>query len=133
MVDVKNILMASCCVVLLSCDDPDFAGSDDGVNEAKRARIMERMDKDGDGVVSPDERAEAQRKRALQTQDGRIARLPERAGGTRLGQGDGPNLNDGLKKRVIHRFDADGDGVLNDAERAEARKAIQAKRSAQAD
>lgn len=54
------ICLGALCLSLFSCDDR--AGADSAAKEAKRARVLKRMDANDDGVVSPEEREQAQQK-----------------------------------------------------------------------
>lgn len=124
--NAKNILSASClCLVLSACDDPDLVDpmSDAGSGEGKRARILARIDKDGDGVISPEERASAQSSRPAGSAQARPAAQGH--------EGD-VALSPTQKKRLIQRFDADGDGTLNDEERAAVRRTMQKRRDSRA-
>lgn len=67
-----------------------------------------RFDKNGDGMLDPQERQQAMQ--AMQNAGGK--------GGLKGGPGA-----DQVKEAVLKRFDKDGDGKLNENERAEARKA----------
>jgi len=79
-----------------------------------RARMLERFDKNQDGRLDDTERAEAQkaaRERGIgmETEKSRpMARLPEGR----------------LREEALKRFDANGDGQLDESERAEMRKAL---------
>lgn len=103
-------------LLFVSCDDPDWG--DSPADGSKRALLLERMDANKDGVISPEEREAAKRKRASRTaMNANVER---------------PKLNQTQRNRITKRFDADGDGELSDEERAAVRKAMQKKRAAQA-
>ena len=70
-----------------------------------REEIIKKFDKDGDGKLSDEEKAELRKKMA------------ERSGGGRK-----------LPPFLMKKFDKDGDGKLNEEERAEARKTMEARR-----
>ena len=76
-----------------------------GEGRPSRQEVMKKFDKDGDGKLNEEEKAELRKKMA------------ERGAGRRI-----PPL-------VLEKFDKDGDGKLNEAERALARKAMEARRA----
>jgi Ca2+-binding EF-hand superfamily protein len=78
------------------------------------AEVLKRFDKDGDGKLNDAERAAA--KKAREERGGRPGRPGQPGGGG--GSGDGK-----LREEILKRFDKDGDGKLNDEERAAAKKA----------
>ncbi|MEK6257313.1 MAG: EF-hand domain-containing protein [Planctomycetota bacterium] len=77
------------------------------------AEILKRFDKDGDGKLNDAERDAA--KKAREERGGKPGQ-PGRPG--QPGGGDGK-----MREEVLKRFDKDGDGKLNDAEKAAAKKA----------
>jgi|ETNmetMinimDraft_25_1059894.scaffolds.fasta_scaffold08031_1 Ca2+-binding EF-hand superfamily protein len=102
------------------------ADGDGKLNEEERAAAREarkkhfeeealkRFDKDGDGELSEEERAAA-REAAKKRRGGREGEK----GGRRPSFDD---LPDKVKAKLIEKFDADGDGTLNDEEKAKARE-----------
>lgn len=80
-----------------------------GNEQALKAEMLKRFDKDGDGKLNDQEQAAA--KQAMQDRGGRPG-LP--------GAGDGK-----LREEAIKKFDKDGDGKLNEEERAAAKKAFE--------
>ncbi len=119
--NTKFILPLCClCLSLSSCDDSDLAGP------AMNPERLKQIDTDGDGVISPDERAEAKKmrgERSTPNSTGKTARPAARAANQRAAG------SEEQRNRVIKRFDADGDGVLNEDERAAAKAAIQERRA----
>ncbi len=108
----KLLLLLSLGWMMSSCDGPGMGDSD------RRERLIERFDRDGDGVLNEQERAKA-----------REAREQRARRNSSKGARAHPKLTDEQKARVLQRFDADGDGVLSDQERAEARRALQQRRA----
>ena len=86
---------------------PEKGGKKPGSGEGRPSRqeVMKKFDKDGDGKLNEEEKAELRKKMA------------ERGAGRRI-----PPL-------VLEKFDKDGDGKLNEDERATARKAMEARRA----
>ena len=86
---------------------PEKDGKKPGSFEGRPSReeIIKKFDKDGDGKLSDEEKAELRKKMA------------ERSGGGRK-----------LPPFLMKKFDNDGDGKLSDEEKAEARKAMEARR-----
>ncbi len=99
---------------LNSCDQAPPGSSE------KRERMLKRFDKDGDGVLNTAERAEARAAREMLQRRGSPPAHSDREQG----------LSDEQKKRVLQRFDSDGDGQLNAEEREQARQAIKKRRAA---
>ena len=82
------------------------------------AEVLKRFDKDGDGKLNDTERAAA--KKAMGERGGR----PGQPGGDGKPGGVGKPGGDGkMKDEILKRFDKDGDGKLNEAEREAAKKA----------
>ena len=77
------------------------------------AEILKRFDKDGDGKLNDAERDAA--KKAREERGGKPGQ-PGRPG--QPGGGDGK-----MREEVLKRFDKNGDGKLNDEEKAAAKKA----------
>jgi len=86
---------------------PEKDGKKPGSKEGRPSReeIIKKFDKDGDGKLNDEEKAELRKKMA------------ERSGGGRK-----------LPPFLMKKFDKDGDGKLSDEEKAEARKAMEARR-----
>ena len=86
---------------------PEKGGKKPGSGEGRPSRqeVMKKFDKDGDGKLNQEEKAELRKKMA------------ERGAGRRI-----PPL-------VLEKFDKDGDGKLSEDERATARKAMEARRA----
>ncbi len=91
---------------------------------AQRARLLERFDEDGDGQLNTAERAAAReaflrRARPEAAKNGKKATADERPGQARRGNGE-----------FLKRFDKNEDGRLDESERAAARAAFAARRTA---
>lgn len=116
--------------------------------EAMRQQILERFDLDGDGQLSETEREamRAARAKRIQEQGGEArGRRPGAQGQDGARGRRGAQQGEGAQKRprrergeqgqrpsreqMVKRFDTDGDGQLNEAERQAMRKAIQQRRA----
>ena len=86
---------------------PEKGGKKTGSGEGRPSReeVMKKFDKDGDGKLNEEEKAELRKKMA------------ERGAGRKA-----PPF-------IMEKFDKDGDGKLSEDERAEARKAMEARRA----
>jgi len=84
----------------------DLPAGSDGTKPRSRDAMIKRFDKNGDGKLDDEEKAEAQK--ALKA---------------RKGEAKPSKLTEAMKK-----FDADGDGKLSDEEKAEAKKELAEKR-----
>ena len=84
-----------------------------------RKKLLEKFDADGDGKLNEAERSKAR------------AEMKKRRGDRKPGEGRpgprGPRSPE-FRKKMLEKFDADGDGKLNEEERAKARKEAQGKR-----
>lgn len=98
---------------VIAADEKKPAGPD-------RAEMMKQFDANGDGQLDQTER-EAVRKHMESTR-GDTGGRGQGAQGGRGGQGRGPN--------PMAEFDADGDGKLNDSERAAMREGLQSNEQA---
>ena len=87
---------------------------------AKREEMTEKFDTDGDGKLNEEERAamfEATGKEAPQGRKGQ--------GGPEGKSGKGQRMSPEQREKMLEEFDADGDGKLNEAERATARETME--------
>lgn len=104
----------------------DAAAKEPGRAKAFKARLLERFDANKDGQLDDAEKAEARKAfegmRRRGGTDGRRGRRP----GAR-GHGGSKLAGAGMRK-MLEKFDADKDGRLNEAERGEARAALEAAR-----
>jgi len=83
-----------------------------------------RFDKNGNGVLEPQERVQAlQEMQARQANGGLGAKGGPGKGAPGQGLKNGNAPNGKGREEVLKRFDKDGDGKLNEDERAAARKA----------
>jgi hypothetical protein len=89
-------------------------------DEARRESILKQFDRDGDGKLSPEERAAA--RQAMQ----KLHQGP-RPGGPGFGpmRKGGPRDPAFGRGYIVGKFDADGDGKLNETERAAAKAAME--------
>ena len=87
--------------------------------------MIKRFDKDNDGKLNDEERAAAHKAFEARRGGGQGSRRP-RGGGPGAGQG-GPD-REKMRAEMIKRFDKDGDGKLNDEERATMRNQFEARR-----
>ena len=88
-------------------DTPETGG-----REAHRARLIKKFDKDGDGKLNEEEKAEMQK----------FIEERRKNGGAHGGRGNGK------RKELIDKFDKDGDGKLSEEEKAEMQKFIEERR-----
>lgn len=95
-----------------------------------RKMLLEKFDSDGDGQLNQQERAAARKAREERRAAGQQGpgqgkrRRPGAAGGN---NGQAGNRAD-FRKRLLDRFDTDGDGKLNETERKAARSEMRSKR-----
>ena len=101
--------------------------------EALRKQILERFDKNKDGELDEEEREAArdafrrgERPGDQPRAEGRPSSPPSR--GSRSRGGRGGRGSRGQRIQLLPHFDKDGDGILNKAERVEARKFVLEKR-----
>lgn len=91
-------------------------------NRPDREEILRRFDADGNGVLCEAERANARKTMQEERMKQREIRRQERIdAGLPVGPG---------REEILARFDADGDGVLNETERATARETLRRERQA---
>ena len=109
-------------------DRPPRGGGLD--REALRKELLERFDKNKDGELDDEEREAAResfgrgdRSGGASRAQGRPPQQPSRAGRSSRG-GRGGRGGRAQRISVVPKFDKDGDGILNKAERTEARKFV---------
>lgn len=90
----------------------------DAMRERTRAKALERFDADGDGELSPEEGQRARR----------AMRSGERKRGIDRDRENFRSRGERVRREIAERFDTDGDGVLNENERLEAREAMRLRR-----
>ncbi len=93
------------------------------MRQKMKAKMLEKFDADNDGELSDSERAAA--KEARQS-SGNSTPRQNRAGGPQGKNGAGKmgGMNKSkMRERILKKFDADGDGKLNERERATAKEA----------
>ena len=84
--------------------------------QGMREEAMKRFDKDGDGKLNEQERGAARQAMQAKGQPGKGA--PGKGGAGKGGPGKGPG-----HEAILKRFDKNGDGKLDEQERAAAMKA----------
>lgn len=121
-IGVSLLLTAVLCPVFASAADetkprtrPAGAAATGARDPAKMQEMMKRFDKNGDGQLDDSEKAAA--KEAMQGLAG--ARKPGAPGAAGAGPRDPAKMQELIKK-----YDKNGDGKLDDAEKAEAKKAF---------
>ncbi len=130
----KKIILSLSSLLLIatmsSCDIP-IKGQQD-----KKQRLIERFDEDGDGMLNEQERAAARQAMGTRGQKGprgqrgaRPMRGETSEDSTSTGPAGKPKLTTEQKQRVLQRFDANGDGVLDEEERAHVKRALQQRRA----
>ena len=101
-----------------------------GDRDELRKQLLERFDKNNDGELDDDEREAARasfrrgdRPEGASRAQGRPSQQSNRGGRSSRG-GRGGRGGKGQRITLIPKFDKDGDGILNKAERTEARKYV---------
>lgn len=94
-----------------------------------REKMLKRFDKDGDGKLNEAERKEAGKaaKKMRHHRHQRMMKSPGKPAHHRMKEATGPRGP--MRQALLKRFDQDGDGRLNDSEKAEARKAGEDRRA----
>jgi Ca2+-binding EF-hand superfamily protein len=95
-----------------------------------RAKRIKRFDADGDGKLNEEERAKAHEEMKKRHSDRKPGDRKPGAGrpdGAKRPGGPGPRSPE-FRKKMLEKFDADGDGKLSEEERAKARKEFHSKR-----
>jgi len=108
-------------------NEEERAALKEAMKKRHHAEALKRFDKDGDGELNEEERAAAKEaaKKRIAGRDGAGKDGREGGKGGREGRKGRPNFDDlpeKLKARLIEKFDADGDGQLNEEEKAKARE-----------
>ncbi len=107
-------------------------GEGRGQGAGMRKQMIEKFDKDGDGKLNEEERAAAKaarpQKPAGEGAEGKGPKGPKGAEGQGPRGGKG-KMNPEMRKKMIEKFDKDGDGKLSEEERAAAKAARQARRA----
>jgi Ca2+-binding EF-hand superfamily protein len=109
-------------------DEAERAAAKEGIKErlrndpAVRAKVLEKFDANGNGRLDPEEQAEAQAK-----MDELRGRFEERKGDMRQKFMARLENNPEMKAKLLEKFDANGNGAMDEAEWAAAREAFQAR------
>lgn len=105
---------------------PGQAGNKDGKPGPSREELRARIDTNKDGQISPQELAAArERMSQLRGGDGKPGAGPGKPGAGK--QGEGKPGNGPQREQILARFDKNGDGKLDEQERAAARAAFEAR------
>ncbi|MBS0266334.1 MAG: EF-hand domain-containing protein [Planctomycetes bacterium] len=96
-----------------------------GKDPARMQRLLEKFDTDQDGKLSESERQAARAAHAAKAQAAKGQGV--KAPGAK-GQAGGRRPDPEKMKKLVARFDKDGDGKLNDSERQAAREALRKKK-----
>ncbi len=118
-----NKTLIACIITILLTIGSAFAQDTDTTNpagkgkkwEQNRQAFLDQFDTDGDGTISETEREAA---RTYMAENGR-------PGGRGQGQQGRRGPTAEQRQQIMERFDTDGDGQLNETERAAAREAMQ--------
>jgi Ca2+-binding EF-hand superfamily protein len=81
--------------------------------------VIAKFDKDGDGKLNDDEKAEAKAARKKEM----LEKFDADKDG-KLNDDEKAAMREEVKKKMLEKFDKDGDGKLNEEERAELRKTM---------
>lgn len=84
-----------------------------------RPEVIAKFDKDGDGKLNDDEKAEAKAARKKEM----LEKFDADKNG-KLNNDEKAAMREEMKKKILEKFDKDGDGELNKEERAEMRKTM---------
>ena len=88
--------------------------------------VIAKFDKDGDGKLNDDEKAEAKAARG-EREAARKKEMLEKFDADKdgkLNDDEKAAMREEVKKKILEKFDKDGDGKLNEEERAELRKTM---------
>ena len=88
--------------------------------------VIAKFDKDGDGKLNDDEKAEARAARG-EMEAARKKEMLEKFDADKdgkLNDDEKAAMREEVKKKMLEKFDKDGDGKLNEEERAELRKTM---------
>lgn len=88
--------------------------------------VIAKFDKDGDGKLNDDEKAEAKAARGERKAKFKQEMLEkfDSDGDGKLNDDEKAAMREGMKKNMLEKFDKDGDGELNEDEKAEMRKSM---------
>jgi hypothetical protein len=125
----KNMKTKSLIVIVASFGLIGAAHAEEGKDRPQRKlppELMEKIDTDKDGKISPEEREAAKKMREGMMGKHRKEMLEkfDKDGDGKLNDEEEAAMREERKKMVIEKFDKDGDGELNDEEKAEMRKAM---------
>ena len=128
--DSRTLCMVTIAATLGFVSTPGFANPADGEGRisSRRAKILERFDTNGNGVIDPSER-EAIGKARMERRGERRERCKyfmkkfDANGDGQLDEQERAAARESRRARILKHFDADGNGVLDDDERKTARKA----------
>lgn len=125
----KTALLIGLALLPLSFAQGEDAPSGPRAGAGMRAKVLEKFDADGDGKLSDEERAAAKAAReakgnASPRQNGAGAGAKQGGPKGKNGAGQmGAKRGAQMRERILQKFDADGDGKLNEEERAAAKAA----------
>lgn len=111
------VFLAGTCFLAVSQPVLAAPGEDNGKRADGRQKLLQKFDKNGNGQLDPDEKEAA--KAAMQSR-------PEQGGEKGRG-GKGPGGKGGTdpdrRRKLLEKYDRDGDGKLSDTEKAAAKDA----------
>lgn len=98
---------------------PEKKGKGDKPGRPSREEMMKKFDKDGDGKLSDEEKAEIRKAMANRTPPAHILEKFDKDGDGKLSDEE----KAGMRKEMMAKFDKDGDGKLSPEERKAAMEA----------
>ena len=106
-------LITSLCLTVGLFAKPEKGGKGDRPVRPSREEVMKKFDKDGDGKLSDDEKAEIRNAMANRKPPAHILEKFDKNGDGKLCDEEKAEI----RKQMITKFDKDGDGKLNPEER----------------
>ena len=106
-------LITTICLTVGLFAKPEKGGKGDRPGRPSREEVMKKFDKDGDGKLRDDEKAEIRKAMANRKPPAHILEKFDKNGDGKLCDEEKAEI----RKQMIAKFDKDGDGKLNPEER----------------